>query len=144
MHIAQSLAHLGSLAGYEILIIDPRSAFAQADRFVGLNVDGRWPDPALAEVMADPRTALVTLTHDPKLDDPALEWALRSPAFYIGALGSRKTHESRLRRLTQRGFAVADCARIHGPVGLSIGAVTPAEIAISILAQITQARRARV
>jgi xanthine dehydrogenase accessory factor len=143
VHIAQSLAHLGSLAGYEILIIDPRRAFARAERFAGFSVDARWPDLALAEITADRRTALVTLTHDPKLDDPALEWALRSPAFYIGALGSRKTHESRLRRLAQRGFAAADCARIHGPVGLRIGAVTPAEIALSIMAHITLARRAR-
>jgi xanthine dehydrogenase accessory factor len=144
VHIAQPLAHLGSLAGYEILIIDPRSAFAQAERFAGLSVDARWPDLALAEVTADRRTALVTLTHDPKLDDPALDWALRSPAFYVGALGSRKTHASRLLRLAQRGFGAMDCARIHGPVGLSIGALTPAEIAISIMAQVTQVRRARL
>ncbi len=141
VHIAQPLAHLGALAGYEILIIDPRSAFAESARFAGLKVDARWPDLALAEITADRRTALVTLTHDPKLDDPALAWALRSPAPYIGALGSRKTHASRLKRLAQRGFSETDCARIHGPVGLSIGAVTPAEIAISIMAQITQARR---
>ena len=119
VHIAQPLARLGALAGYEILIIDPRGAFAEAERFDGLSVDARWPDLALAEVIADRRTALVTLTHDPKLDDPALDWALRSPASYIGALGSRKTHESRLDRLAQRGFAAADCARIHGPVGLA-------------------------
>ena len=144
VHIAQPLARLGALAGYEILIIDPRRAFAEAERFAGLSVDARWPDLALAEVTADRRTALVTLTHDPKLDDPVLDWALRSPAFYIGALGSRKTHESRLHRLAERGFAAADCTRIYGPVGLSIGAVTPAEIAISIMAQITQVRRARV
>ncbi|MGH2400516.1 MAG: XdhC family protein [bacterium] len=140
VHIAQPLAHLGALAGYEILIIDPRGAFAEAERFAGLSVNARWPDLALAEITADRRTALVTLTHDPKLDDPALDWALRSPASYIGALGSRKTHERRLDRLAQRGFSAADCARIHGPVGLSIGAVTPAEIAISIMAQITRAR----
>ena len=143
VHIAQPLAHLGSLAGYEVLIIDPRGAFAEAERFAGLGVDARWPDLALAEDTADRRTALVTLTHDPKLDDSALDWALRSLAFYIGALGSRKTHESRLDRLAQRGFAAADRARIHGPVGLSIGAVTPAEIAISIMAQIIQARRTK-
>ena len=143
VHIAQPLARLGALAGYEILIIDPRGAFAEAERFAGLSVDARWPDLALAEITADRRTALVTLTHDPKLDDPALDWALRSPASYIGALGSRKTHESRLDRLAQRGFSAADCARIHGPVGLSIGAATPAEIAISIMAQITQVRRTK-
>lgn len=141
VHIAQPLAHLGRLAGYEVLIIEPRRAFAEGEGFAGFRIDVRWPDLALAEVTAERRTALVTLTHDPKLDDPALDWALRSPAFYIGALGSRKTHESRLRRLAQRGFAAAECAHIHGPVGLSIGALTPAEIAISIMAQITQARR---
>jgi len=141
VHIAQPLARLGALAGYDILIIDPRGAFAEGERFAGLKVDARWPDLALTEITADRRMALVTLTHDPKLDDPALDWALRSPASYIGALGSRKTHESRLDRLAQRGFSAADGARIHGPVGLSIGAVTPAEIAISIMAQITQVRR---
>jgi xanthine dehydrogenase accessory factor len=143
VHIAQPLACLGAVAGYETLIIDPRGAFAEGARFAGLRVDARWPDLALAEITADRRTALVTLTHDPKLDDPALDWALRSPASYIGALGSRKTHESRLDRLVQRGFSAADCARIHGPVGLCIGAVTPAEIAISIMAQITQTRRTK-
>jgi xanthine dehydrogenase accessory factor len=144
VHIAQTLAVLGSLAGYEILIIDPRGAFSAAERFAGFRVDARWPDRALAEVTADRRTALVALTHDPKLDDPALDWALRSTAFYIGALGSRKTQEKRLNRLAKRGFAATDCARIHGPVGLGIGAVTPAEIAISIMAQITQVRRSKV
>ncbi|MGH8863289.1 MAG: XdhC family protein [Burkholderiales bacterium] len=144
VHIAQPLARLGALAGYEILIIDPRGAFAEAERFDALRVDARWPDLALAEITADRRTALVTLTHDPKLDDPALAWALRSPASCIGALGSRKTHGSRLDRLAQLGFSAAECARIHGPVGLGIGAVTPAEIAISIMAQITKARRAKV
>jgi xanthine dehydrogenase accessory factor len=143
VHIAQPLAHLGGLAGYDVLIIDPRRAFAQAERFAGLSVDTRWPDLALAEVTADRRTALVTLTHDPKLDEPALDWALRSPISYIGAVGSRKTHEGRLARLARRGFSAADCARIHGPVGLSIGAVTPAEIAIAIMAQITQVRRVK-
>ncbi len=143
VHLAQPLAQLGALAGYEILIIDPRAAFAESARFAGLKVDSRWPDAALAEIAADRRTALVTLTHDPKLDDPALAWALRSPASYIGALGSRKTHESQLDRLAQRGFAATECARIHSPVGLSIGAATPAEIAISIMAQITQTRRAK-
>jgi len=143
VHIAQPLAQLASLAGYDVLVIDPRAAFAEVERFAGLSVDRRWPDEALAKIQGDPRTALVTLTHDPKLDDPALDWALRTPAFYIGALGSRKTHESRLQRLAGRGFFTADGARIHGPVGLSIGAVAPAEIAISIMAQIIQARHAK-
>lgn len=141
VHIAQPLAALAELAGYEILIIDPRRAFADGERLTGFQVDTRWPDAALVEITADSRTALVTLTHDPKLDEPALAWALRTPVFYIGALGSRRTHESRINHLAQRGFSMADCARIHGPVGLSIGAVTPAEIAISIMAQITQTRR---
>lgn len=143
VHIAQPLAQLAGLAGYDVLVIDPRAAFAEAEPFAGLSVDRRWPDEALAKMKGDPRTALVTLTHDPKLDDPALDWALRTPAFYIGALGSRKTHESRLQRLAGRGFSAADGARIHGPVGLSIGAVAPAEIAISIMAQIIQARHAK-
>ncbi|MGQ0593012.1 MAG: XdhC family protein [Gammaproteobacteria bacterium] len=142
VHIAQPLAQLAGLAGYDVLVIDPRAAFAAVERFAGLKVDRRWPDEALAKIQRNPRTALVTLTHDPKLDDPALDWALRTPAFYIGALGSRKTHESRLQRLAGRGFTAADGARIHGPVGLSIGAVAPAEIAISIMAQVIQARRA--
>lgn len=143
VHIAQPLAQLADLAGYDVLVIDPRAAFAGIERFAGLSVDRRWPDEALAKIEGDPRTALVTLTHDPKLDDPALDWALRTPAFYIGALGSRKTHDTRLQRLAGRGFSAADGARIHGPVGLSIGAVAPAEIAISIMAQIIQARHAK-
>lgn len=141
VHIAQPLAALGELAGYEILIIDPRRAFADGEAFAGFQLDTRWPDAALAELKPDYRTALVTLTHDPKLDEPALACALRTPVFYIGALGSRRTHESRINHLLQGGFSAAECARIQGPVGLSIGALTPAEIAISIMAQITQTRR---
>jgi len=110
VHIAQPLAQLAGLAGYDVLVIDPRAAFAEIERFAGLSVDRRWPDEALAKIQGDPRTALVTLTHDPKLDDPALDWALHTPAFYIGALGSRKTHESRLQRLAGRGFSAADGA----------------------------------
>lgn len=141
VHIAQPLAKMAQLAGYEVMIIDPRRAFAGGNRFEGFDVTGEWPDEALSRLKPDTRSAIVTLTHDPKLDDPALDTALRSPAFYIGALGSRKTHAARLDRLRGKGFSDSDLGRIHGPVGLSIGAVSPAEIAISVMAQITQTRR---
>jgi xanthine dehydrogenase accessory factor len=141
VHIAQPLAKMGQLAGYGVTIIDPRSGFAGGGRFEGLDVTGEWPDEALVRLKPDSRSAIVTLTHDPKLDDPALDAALRSPAFYVGALGSKKTHAARLERLRGKGFADRELARIHGPVGLSIGAVSPAEIAVSVMAQITQVRR---
>ena len=141
VHIAQPLARMAALAGYSVTLIDPRSAFAERPTFEDFRVLTQWPDEALATIAADARTALVTLTHDPKLDDPALDWALRSECFYIGALGSRKTHASRLQRLAARGFTPEQCARIQGPVGLSIGAVSPAEIAVSILAQQIESRR---
>jgi xanthine dehydrogenase accessory factor len=130
------------LAGYTVTVIDPRTSFASAERFPGVELSTEWPDEALAKLKPDRRTAIVTLTHDPKLDDPALAAALKSPAFYIGALGSRKTHAARLQRLGELGFKDSDFARIHGPVGLDIGAVSPAEIAISALAQITSVLRA--
>lgn len=141
VHIAQPLAQMAALAGYRVTLIDPRSAFAESQRFDAFEVLTQWPDEALAMLRGDARTALVTLTHDPKLDDPALDWALRSDSFHIGALGSRKTHATRLQRLAARGFSPEQLARIHGPVGLAIGARTPAEIAVSILAQLIQARR---
>ena len=141
VHIAQPLAKMGQLSGYGVTIIDPRRGFAGGGRFDGMDVTGEWPDEALARLKPDARTAIVTLTHDPKLDDPALDSALRSPAFYVGALGSKKTHAARLERLRAKGFPDGELARIHGPVGLSIGAVSPAEIAISVMAQITQIRR---
>lgn len=141
VHIAQALAPMGALAGYGVYVIDPRRAFATDERFPGVEMLGGWPDEAMAEAKPDRRTAIVTLTHDPKLDDPALQAALRSPAFYIGALGSRKTHAARQARLAKAGFSPAEIARIHGPVGLSIGALSPAEIAVAILAQITAVRR---
>src|SRR5208282_6510985 len=119
-------------------VIDPRSAFAAAERFPGVSLSTEWPDEALNRLKPDRRSAVVTLTHDPKLDDPALAEALRSDAFYIGALGSRKTHAARLKRLAELGFGEPDFARIHGPVGLNVGAVSPAEIAVAILAQITE------
>jgi xanthine dehydrogenase accessory factor len=141
VHIAQALVPMASLAGYDIIVVDPRRAFSSDERFPGVTVSRDWPDEALAALKPDSGTAVVTLTHDPKLDDPALAAALKSDCVYIGALGSRKTHEKRLARLTEMGFGADDFARIHGPVGLSIGALSPAEIAISILAQITQVRR---
>jgi xanthine dehydrogenase accessory factor len=141
VHIAQPLSRVALLADYQVVVVDPREAFAHADRFPGLTLSDDWPDEALDALGVDARTAIVTLTHDPKLDDPALEVALRSPAFYIGCLGSRRTHAARLGRLEKKGFGEADFARIHGPVGLPIGARSPAEIAIAIMAQMTEVLR---
>ena len=138
VHISQPLAPMAALAGYAVTVVDPRRAFATDQRFPGVAMIDDWPDDAMAALAPDSRTAVVTLTHDPKLDDPALQAALRSEAFYIGALGSRKTHAARLERLRGAGFDDGQLARIHGPVGLGIGARSPAEIAVSILAQITQ------
>ena len=138
VHISQPLAPMAALAGYAVSVVDPRRAFATDQRFPGVAMIDDWPDDAMAALAPDSRTAVVTLTHDPKLDDPALQAALNSEAFYIGALGSRKTHAARLERLRQAGFDERQLARIHGPVGLGIGARSPAEIAVSILAQITQ------
>jgi len=141
VHIAQALVPMAQLAGYEVIVIDPRSAFGSIERFPGVQLSNDWPDEAMAQLKPDLRTALVTLTHDPKIDDPALIAALKSDVFYIGALGSKKTHASRLERLAAAGFGSDDVARIHGPVGLNIGAKSPAEISISILAQMTAALR---
>jgi xanthine dehydrogenase accessory factor len=142
VHIAQALAPMAALAGYGVTVVDPRRSFATDARFPAVQLTTEWPDEALTRLAPDGRTAIVTLTHDPKLDDPALTVALNSPAFYIGSLGSRKTHAARLKRLAAAGFDDAALARIHGPVGLPIGALSPAEIAVSILAQITASRRA--
>ncbi|MGB8182459.1 MAG: XdhC family protein [Stellaceae bacterium] len=142
VHIAQPLARMAAMAGYAVAVIDPRSAFASSERFPGVELSTEWPDEAMARLKPDRRTAIVTLTHDPKVDDPALVAALKSSAFYVGALGSKKTHAARLKRLADAGFKDTDFARIHGPVGLDIGAVSPAEIAVSILAQITATLRA--
>jgi xanthine dehydrogenase accessory factor len=142
VHIAQPLARMAALAGYLVTIIDPRSAFASEARFPGVELSTDWPDEGLEKLAPNQRTAIVTLTHDPKLDDPALGVALKSPAFYIGALGSRKTHAKRCARLRSEGFGDADLARIHGPAGLDIGALSPAEIAVSILAEMTATLRA--
>jgi xanthine dehydrogenase accessory factor len=141
VHIAQPLAAMAERAGYAVTVIDPRTAFAAAARFPELDLVDEWPDDALEALEPDTRTAIVTLSHDPKLDDPALQVALRSPAFYIGALGSRRTAASRRERLTAAGFSEAQLERIHGPVGLDIGARSPAEIAVSILAEITATLR---
>ncbi|TDQ83924.1 putative sulfurylase large subunit (molybdopterin cytosine dinucleotide biosynthesis) [Dongia mobilis] len=141
VHITQGLAPMAALAGYDVTVIDPRRAFATDQRFPDVHLRTDWPDEALLVLKPDFRTAIVTLTHDPKLDDPALIAALRSDAFYIGALGSRKTHAARLGRLRREGFDDAALARIHGPAGIAIGAKTPAEIAVSVLAELTARRR---
>jgi xanthine dehydrogenase accessory factor len=141
VHIAQPLLTIARACGFAPTLIDPRGAFSSAARFPGETILDDWPDEALAALAPDARTALVTLTHDPKLDDPALRVALRSPVFYIGALGSKKTHAKRLDRLTAAGFTPEDIARLHAPVGLDIGARTPAEIAVSVMAEIIQTLR---
>lgn len=140
VHIAQSLVPMAVALGYAVTVIDPRTAFATPERFPGMVLDTRWPDTALTALAPDFRTAIVILSHDAKLDDPALVTALASPAFYVGALGSHRTHGRRLERLRAAGLEEAALARIHGPVGLDIGALTPAEIAVSILAEMTAIR----
>jgi len=137
VHISQALAPMGQLLGYDVTIVDPRTAFASIERFPDVKVIAEWPDVALPPLNVDHYTALVALTHDPKIDDPALLHALARDCFYIGALGSRKTHAKRLARLKEQGLTDADLARIHAPIGLDIGAISPAEIAVSIMAEIT-------
>jgi xanthine dehydrogenase accessory factor len=139
VHIAQALAPMATAAGFEVIVIDPRGAFASAERFPGIHVSDEWPDEALARLGLDEATALVALSHDPKLDDPALELALPSPVFYIGALGSRRTHEKRLGRLRDVGLGDL-VGRIHSPIGLDLGGRSPAEIAVSILAEVIRIR----
>ena len=141
VHIAQALVPMAQLAGFDPFVVDPREAFGSQARFPDARVINDWPDAALNDVGVDTRTALVLLTHDPKLDDPALHVGLRSGAFYIGALGSKRTHASRVERLTESGFDPHTIARINGPVGLDIGAAGPAEIGVSILAQMIEALR---
>lgn len=138
VHIAQALARVAETTGFEAVVIDPRTAFAAGERFAGARLVAEWPDKALEKLVPDSRTAVVTLTHDPKLDEPALIRALQSDAFYIGSLGSRKTHAARLSRLKAEGIAEAALARIHAPVGLPLGGRRPAEIAVSIMAEIIQ------
>jgi len=141
-HIAQVLTTMAVLSGYRVSIVDPRSSFASRERFVQAEVINTWPDEALAALKVNSRTAVVALSHDPKIDDPALRFAVRSPAFYVGALGSRRTHAKRVERLAAAGFGAREIARIHAPVGLDIGALTQGEIAVSILAQMTATLRA--
>ena len=141
VHIAQSLSPMARLAGFEPIIVDPREGFGSADRFPGDRIINEWPDEALAQIGRDSRTALVLLTHDPKLDDPALEFGLGSEYFYIGALGSKRTHAKRVERFEKKGYSQDQIGRICGPVGLNIGSATPAEIAVSILAQMVEKLR---
>jgi xanthine dehydrogenase accessory factor len=141
VHISQALAPMAKGVDLDVTIIDPRTAFATTERFPDVPVRTEWPDAVLPEIGIDRYTAIVALTHDPKIDDPALAAALQSECFYIGALGSRKTHQRRVQRLTASGFTEADLARIHAPIGLDIGSVSPAEIAVSILAEIVATLR---
>lgn len=144
VHIAQGVAPIAGAAGYDVTVIDPRGAFASQERFpgvAGLSLRPEWPDEVLPEIALDARTAFLALTHDPKIDDPALEAALASECFYIGALGSRRTQGSRLERLTEAGVSDDNLKRIHGPIGLDIGARGAPEIAISIMAEVTNALR---
>ncbi|MBV9348486.1 MAG: XdhC family protein, partial [Pseudolabrys sp.] len=137
VHISQTLAPLGRMLGYDAVIVDPRTAFASVERFPDVKIIAQWPDTALPPLGIDRYTAFVALTHDPKIDDPALLHALSKDCFYIGALGSKKTHARRVERLKAAGLGEAEIARIHAPIGLAIGAVSPAEIAVSIMAEIT-------
>ena len=137
VHISQALAPMARLAGYDVTIVDPRTAFASTERFPDVKVIADWPDAALPPLAIDHYTAFVALTHDPKIDDPALTHALARDCFYIGALGSKKTHARRIERLKGQGIADATLARIHSPIGLAIGAVSPAEIAVAIIGEIT-------
>jgi xanthine dehydrogenase accessory factor len=141
VHISQALAPIGKLLGYDVVIVDPRTAFATPERFPDVKVIAEWPDTALPPLKIDRYTAFVALTHDPKIDDPALTHALARDCFYIGALGSKKTHARRVGRLKEQGLRDADIARIQAPIGLDIGAVSPAEIAVAIMGQITATLR---
>ena len=143
MHISQTLAPVGQLLGYDVTIVDPRTAFASIERFPDVKVIAEWPDVALPPLNVDHYTAFVALTHDPKIDDPALLHVLKRDCFYVGALGSKKTHAKRVERLKAAGLIDADIARIHAPIGLPIGAVSPAEIAVAIMAEITQRLRVK-
>jgi xanthine dehydrogenase accessory factor len=141
VHISQALAPIARLLGYDVTVVDPRTAFATPERFPDVPVIAEWPDVALPPLNVDRYTAFVALTHDPKVDDPALLHAFERDCFYIGALGSKKTHARRLERLKGQGASDADVARIHAPIGLAIGAVSPPEIAVAIMAEITAALR---
>jgi xanthine dehydrogenase accessory factor len=141
VHISQALAPIAALLGYDVTIVDPRTAFASPERFPGVKVIAEWPDTALPPLGVDRYTAFVALTHDPKVDDPALMHALERECFYIGALGSRKTHGRRLERLKGQGATDEALARIHAPIGLPIGAISPPEIAVAIMGEITSRLR---
>lgn len=141
VHIAQAMAPMAAPLGFSMVVVDPRRAFASEERLPGVTLSTDWPDEAMEVLAPDARTAVVTLTHDPKLDDPALDAALKSEAFYIGALGSRRTHAKRVARLTELGHGAEAMGRIHAPVGLNIEAITAPEIALSIMAEIVAARR---
>ncbi len=141
VHIAKPLIDMGQSCGYDVTLIDPRRAFASTTRFPGVNLSNEWPDKALKNLGLDSRTAVVTLAHDPKLDEPALIAALESDVFYIGALGSRRTHRERCDRLAEVGITVNQIKRIHAPIGLDISAQSPAEIAVAVIAEVTQALR---
>lgn len=141
VHIAQSVIPIAQLLGYDITVIDPRGAFATGARFPGVALHAEWPDEVIPQLGLDRRTALIALTHDPKIDDPALHAALGSDVFYIGALGSKKTQASRVARLKEAGFSDEQIARIHGPIGIAIGARGAPEIAVSIMAEMTRALR---
>lgn len=143
VHISQALAPMASMAGFDVTIIDPRTAFATPGRFPGVRLLPVWPQDALAELALDPFTALAALTHDPKIDDVPLTEALRAGCFYVGALGSRKTHAKRLERLAASGVGDAALARIHAPIGLPIRARSPAEIAVAVLAEVIGDLRSR-
>lgn len=142
VHIAQCLVPMAQLAGYRVVVVDPRRRFATAQRFAEVEVLVEWPQSAFDKLVLDHRTAVITLTHDPKLDDAALHFALHSPVFYIGSLGSRRTHAARLKRLIGAGLKEGEVARIHAPVGLPLGGRSPAEIAVAILAEVIQVRYA--
>lgn len=141
VHISQALAPMARLLGYDVMVVDPRTAFATPERFPDVPVIAEWPDVALPPLGIDHYTAFVALTHDPKIDDPALLHAFGKDCFYVGALGSRKTHARRLERLKGQGASEENLARIHAPIGLDIGAISPPEIAVSIMAEITAALR---
>ena len=141
VHIAQALVPMAQAVGFAVTVVDPRRAWATAERFPGITLVHEWSDDAVAALAPDSRTAVVTLTHDPKLDDPGLDVALKSDCFYIGALGSRRTHAKRVARLVEAGHPEAALGRIHAPVGLNIEAVTAPEIALSILAEVVATRR---
>ena len=141
VHIAQALVPMARVAGFQVVVIDPRETFATPERFPGVETRTDWPDQAVGGLALNDRTAVVVLTHDPKIDDSILQAALTSPAFYVGALGSRMTQEKRNIRLEERGLGGDDLARLHGPIGLDIGSKSPAEIAVAILAEIIQEMR---